>query len=222
MSMTTMTNRADAPKGAASSERPAQANGAHAADKNAAAAAAATPAPAASGGIKALLPLIANLVLMPVLAYAMTAYVLVPKLAKRTGSSESSAAASSHSESHGSAAEPKTESAHGGAGDNNGKTKISVPLSKKTLVNVSGTMGTRYLLAEFVLVGSGASFKDAVEKNDAELRDAAASCLSVKSIGDLEKPGVRNLIRSELITIFNSILGKGAVTELYLTEFAIQ
>ena len=83
-------------------------------------------------------------------------------------------------------------------------------------------MGTRYLLAEFVLVGSGPNFKDAVEKADAELRDAAASCLSIKSINDLEKPGVRNLIRSELITIFNSILGKGVVTELYLTEFAIQ
>lgn len=219
-----MTTRADAAKGAASSERPAPGNGAHAADKNgAAAASAAAPSPAA-GGFKAMLPLIANVVLMPVLAYAMTAYVLVPKLAKKTGANSGAAASqAAQTENHGAAAESKGETAHGAAGDTgNGKAKISVPLGKKTLVNVSGTMGTRYLLAEFVLVGSGANFKEAVEKNDAELRDAAASCLSVKSISDLEKPGIRNLIRSELITIFNSILGKGAVTELYLTEFAIQ
>src|SRR5256885_11709623 len=59
-----------------------------AADKGAAKEAAAAAAPAAApiaeaGGIKPFIPLIANLVLMPVLAYAMTAFVLVPKLAKK-------------------------------------------------------------------------------------------------------------------------------------------
>jgi flagellar FliL protein len=178
---------------------------------------AAAPAPE-SGGIKPFIPLIANLVLMPVLAYAMTAFVLVPKLAKKSGKTEAaSEAAPAHS----------GESSHGGktetpAADDGEKLKFSVPLSKKTLVNVSGTMGTRYLLAEFVLVGNNASLKTQVEKHDAELRDAAASALASKTIADLEKPGIRNLVRSELITIFNSILGKGAVSEIYLTEFAIQ
>ena len=55
-----------------------------------------------------------------------------------------------------------------------------------------------------------------------KLRDAAASSLSSKTINDLEKPGIRNLVRTELITIFNTILGKGMVSEIYLTEFAIQ
>jgi flagellar protein FliL len=180
---------------------------------------AAAVAPAA--GIKTYIPLIANLVLMPVLAYVMTAFVLVPKLAKKTGGGAEPAAEAA-SNAHG------AESAHGKSegGESKdpvtGKTKISVPLSKKTLVNVSGTMGTRYLLAEFILVGTGANFKSAIEKADAELRDAAASALSSKTISDLEKPGIRNLVRTELITLFNSILGKGAVSEIYLTEFAIQ
>jgi flagellar FliL protein len=90
------------------------------------------------------------------------------------------------------------------------------------LVNVSGTMGTRYLLAEFILVGNSPNLKDQVLKSDAELRDAAASALASKTIADLEKPGIRNLVRGELITIFNSILGKNTVSEIYLTEFAIQ
>lgn len=195
--------------------------------KEAPAAAAQAAAPAAEpGGIKPFIPLIANLVLMPVLAYAMTAFVLVPKLAKKVGHSEApaeAAASSGHGESseHGSSGE-HGESGGGAVEGSNGKMKYSVPLAKKTLVNVSGTMGTRYLLAEFVLVGNNANLPSLVGKHDAELRDAAASALSSKTIADLEKPGIRNLVRSELITIFNSILGKGAVTEIYLTEFAIQ
>src|ERR1051325_2728048 len=188
--------------------------------KEAAPAAAAAAAPAAeSGGIKPFIPLLANLILMPVLAYAMTAFVLVPKLAKK---SHPDAAVESAAPAHGEESSHGGKSESGSATDANGKIKYSVPLSKKTLVNVSGTMGTRYLLAEFILVGNSASLKTQVEKNDAELRDAAASALASKTIADLEKPGIRNLVRSELITIFNSILGKGAVSEIYLTEFAIQ
>ena len=188
--------------------------------KEAPAAPAAAPAPEPSG-IKPFIPLIANLVLMPVLAYVMTAFVLVPKLAKNVGApAEAHEPAAAPADNHG-------DAAHGAeAGDgavvSGGKIKYSAPLSKKTLVNVSGTMGTRYLLAEFILVGNSPKLKDQVLKADAELRDAAASALASKTIADLEKPGIRNLVRSELITIFNSILGKGVVSEIYLTEFAIQ
>jgi flagellar FliL protein len=208
-----MVSRADVGKAPSGDKAPAAATAA--VEKNGAAAA------AANGGFKAYLPLIVNVVLMPVLAYAMTAYVLVPKLAHKASPTAEAGAGDAHgaaaAESHGG----KAEAAHGNAAIS-GKSKISVPLTKKTLVNVSGTMGTRYLLAEFMLVGTGPNFRAAVEKADAELRDAAASALSAKTIGDLEKPGIRNLVRTELITIFNTILGKGMVTEIYLTEFAIQ
>jgi flagellar FliL protein len=206
---TTTTNRMDAAKTAAAEK--ASANGA----------AEAGPAPAAAGSkVKDFLPLIANIVLMPVLAYAMTSFVLVPKLAKKSGGGESSHAAAPAESSKHEGGSSKSEEAE--KDPVTGKTKISIPLSKKTLVNVSGTMGTRYLLAEFILVGTNPNFKSQVEKSDAELRDAAAGALATKTINDLEKPGIRNLIRSELITVFNSILGKGSVSEIYLTEFAIQ
>src|SRR6476620_1818100 len=80
-----------------------------AADKGAAKEAPTQAAPAAApvaeaGGIKPSIPLIANLVLMPVLAYAMTAFVLVPKLAKKVGgpteaAAEPAAGSSAHGES---------------------------------------------------------------------------------------------------------------------------
>jgi flagellar FliL protein len=215
--MTTMANRTEAVKAPSAEKAPVAA-----VEKNGA-----TQAAARGGGVKAYLPLLANVVLMPVLAYAMTAYVLVPKLAGKTVAAVAAAAETSPANSHAAPAEnhgAKAESPHAAGANESvtGKTKVSVPLSKKTLVNVSGTMGTRYLLAEFILVGTGPNFRPAVEKADAELRDAAASALSNKTISDLEKPGVRNLVRTELITIFNSILGKGMVSEIYLTEFAIQ
>lgn len=162
------------------------------------------------GGIMSMLPLIINVVLMPVLAYVMTLYVLVPKLKTAIGT-----AAPAHAAAQ--------EAAAGGEhGKEEGKGKVMAPLSSKILVNVAGTQGTRYLLANITLVGANPELKAMVEKNDAQLRDAAASALASKTIADLEKPGARNIIRNELVSIFNGILGANTVKELYLTEFAIQ
>lgn len=174
-------------------------------------------AEAAGGGLKAWLPLIANIVLMPVLAYFTISFLLVPK-----AKSESSHAAPA-SEGHG-----KAESSSGhssGQGESSGgphKGKYTAPLAGKVLVNIAGTQGSRYLLANITLVSAQGSLKDLVDRNDAELRDVAAGVLASKTIADLEKPGARNLIRTELISVFNNVLGDGLVSELYLTEFAIQ
>lgn len=170
--------------------------------------AAGNAAAASGGGIKAWLPLIVMVVLMPALAFAMTNFVIVPKLQKGLGG--------------GGAAPSATVT------DANGKTK-SAPVAKKEtvpinklLVNVSGTMGARYLLVSLSVVGSGADFKNQIEAHDAQLRDMAQSSLATKTLADLEKPTARNMIRNELIAGFNNILGDGSVEEIYFPEFAIQ
>ena len=168
------------------------------------------PVKATGSGFKPWLPLVANIVLMPVLAYATVALLILPKM------QPSAVAAHSNGES------VKGEKTSSQAGKEGGKQKTTVPLSAKILVNVAGTMGTRYLLASLTLVGSNPELKTLVERNDPELRDRAASALSVKTINDLEKPGARNLIRTELLSVFNNVLGEGAVTDIYFTEFAIQ
>ena len=61
-----------------------------------------------------------------------------------------------------------------------------------------------------------------MEKSDAQLRDVASSVLATKTIADLDRPGSRNLIRTELISAFNGVLGEGRVKEIYFTDFAIQ
>jgi flagellar protein FliL len=171
------------------------------------AAPAAGAAAAPSGGFKAWLPLIVMVVLMPALAYAMTTFVLVPKLQKGLGISAAAPASGT------TGAKPKKEVA---------ATKTeSIPMNK-LLVNVAGTMGARYLLVSLSVAGSGSDFKAQMDAHDAQLRDMAQSVLATKTLADLEKPGARNLIRNELLSGFNNILGDGTVEEIYFPEFAIQ
>jgi len=165
-------------------------------------AAAAAPA---SGGVKAWLPLILTLALMPAIAFGMTKFVLVPQLQKSLGIKEPEGSGSGSK----------------GSGTAEGK-KTSVQLSK-LLVNIAGTMGSRYLLVSVTVVGNGGeAFKAKMTENDAQLRDMAMGVLSVKTLADLEKPGSRNLIRTELINGMNNVLGENSVAEIYITEFGIQ
>jgi flagellar protein FliL len=176
------------------------------ADDNASAESAggAAAAPAASGGIKAWLPLIVTLLLMPALAFGVAQYVILPQLQKGLGMKAAAG---------GDASSAKKDSAG---------SKAESVVMNKLLVNVADTMGARYLLVSLSVVGNGSDFKQKMTDRDAQLRDMACGALATKTLADLEKPGERNLIRTELITGFNGILGDSTVQEIYLTEFAIQ
>ena len=170
--------------------------------------AAAAPATAKSGGLKAWLPFAATLLVMPAVAYAMTTMVLLPRLEKGLGVEPAKHAA----EASGAAGSTK-ETTNG--------VKQTVPMTK-LLVNVAGTLGSRYLLVSLSIVGKGADFQVKMTEKDAPLRDMAMGALRIKTIADLEKPQAANLIRAELISGFNNILGAPLVQEMYITEFAIQ
>jgi flagellar FliL protein len=181
-------------------------------DDNKAEEAAEAPAPAPApkrGGFGAWLPLIITIFLMPALAFGVAQYVILPQLQKGLGIKTASTSTSSTTET----TETKKDSA---------SAKQESVLMNKMLVNVAGTMGARYLLVSVSVVGSDKDFKDKMESHDAQLRDMACGALATKTLADLEKPGARNLIRSELITGFNNILGDTMVQDIYFTEFAIQ
>ena len=168
------------------------------------AAPAAAPAPASGGGIKAWLPLGITVLMMPVLAYAMTSFVLLPRIQSGIGMTPTVVSA-----------EPQQKKPSPTA-------KKESVLMNKLLVNVAGTMGSRYLLVSLSLSGADPDLKAKLQESDPQLRDMACGALSSKTLADLEKPGARNLIRSELLSGFNNILGGQVVQEIYLTEFAIQ
>jgi flagellar protein FliL len=173
----------------------------------------ANPPAASKGGFKAWLPLVVSVVTMPALAYAITHFVLLPKLERDLAQGKPGAAQETKAES---GAEAKSE---GKAASD--KLKVTVSLSKM-LVNVAGTMGTRYLMTSVTLVGNNSDFKSKIDENKDQLMDLATGTLSSKTISDLEKPGARNVIRAELMTVFNNALGGPLVQEIYITELAIQ
>jgi flagellar protein FliL len=190
--------------------------------------------PSAPGGFTAWLPLIVMIVLMPVLSFVMTRFVLAPRLARAISSGEQADAEPTPSATEQHPAAQKTTEAKGGE---NGKEKsansktekvkgqagqhVLAPLGK-VLVNIAGSMGSRYLMANLTLVGNTPDLPGRVESNKDQLMDLASGVLYSKSISDLEQPGARNLIRNELRMVFNNALGEGVVQEIYITEFVIQ
>jgi flagellar FliL protein len=167
----------------------------------------AAPAAPRSGGFAAWLPLIFTMLLMPALAFGVAQYVILPQLQKGLGIKTAVTASGGSSSS-----EPKKSS----------NVKVQSVLMNKMLVNVAGTMGARYLLVSVSVAGTGSGFTQEMQDHDAQLRDMACSSLAAMTLADLEKPGARNLIRTELITGFNNILGDSDVQDIYFTEFAIQ
>jgi len=146
------------------------------------------------------------MLLMPALAFGVAQYVILPQLQKGLGIKTTSS-------SSGTASDTKKDAAGG--------KQVSVLMSKM-LVNVAGTMGARYLLVSVSVEGTGSDFTKKMSDHDAQLRDMACGDLATKTLADLEKPGARNLIRTELINGFNNILGDSSVQDIYFTEFAIQ
>jgi flagellar basal body-associated protein FliL len=170
-----------------------------------------------------------------VLAFTTTQFLILPKVIQARGDAahgeeehgEEAEAAGGHGakeeggdKGHGKAEKPKDGGkGHGAAGV--GKKKQTVQITK-IIVNVSGTQGSRYLMTSFTLAGTHNDFKTIVEENKDQLLDLANTAMASKTISDLEKPGARNQLRAELISIFNNALGGGLVQEIYFTEFAVQ
>ncbi len=157
-----------------------------------------------SGGIKALLPLILNIVLLPVIAFAMTQYVILQ------------ADPSSHSPASGKGGNSSEGGGHGGA------VETTEMLAEPIVVNVAGTMGSRLLSAKIGIRGTNPKLKDIVTARGPDLRDAASSLLYTKTLMDIERQGARITIKAELKNAFQRILGPGVFTEVVMPDLAVQ
>ena len=184
-----------------------------------------------SGGIKAMLPLILNIVLLPVMAFLMTQYVLLPQL-NSAGSTPPAtegdlhdAPAGSGDDKHvdppahppdpGKGSHPPAAGGHGGSTD---KTEMLDPVT----VNVAGTMGSRLAMAKIGIRGTHPKLADLVKDRNADLRDAASSLLCTKTLMDIERQGFRITIKAELKNAFLRVLGPGVFTEVVVPDLAIQ
>ncbi|HQF39570.1 MAG TPA: flagellar basal body-associated FliL family protein [Opitutaceae bacterium] len=202
------------------------------------AAAAAAPATDAAtpkgGGIAGFIPLIIALVLAPVISWVVAEFVLLPRMKQQLAAAIPAAPAGEHA-----IASSQAAAAHGEAAKPEAKSEVKKPETKKAghgggeaataegykfenvVVNLSGTMGTRYLKTSFLVTGRE-NLRGLFEERQPQLLDATLNTLGSLTLADLEEVGSRNLIRARLIAAYNEVLGVRAVDQIYFSEFVVQ
>jgi flagellar protein FliL len=186
---------------------------------------AAAPSEAAAakkGGGSSMLPAILAIVAAPAITWAVCQFVLIPQLKKELGSA-GGAAGAAH------AAEPAAEGGHGKEASGHGKPGKGGEASaaggytfENIVVNLSGTMGTRYLKTTFLVTGSDAAIKSTFEEKRPALLDVTLNVLSSLSLADLEEAGSKNLIREKLIQSYNQALGRKVAEQIFFSDFVVQ
>jgi len=178
------------------------------------------PAPVA-GGLKAWIPVIAAVLLAPVATWGTVEFVLLPRLQKKIAATP---AADRTVEAAPAAAEGGS---HGGKPGKDGKgekgTGPGTYEFQNVVVNLAGTMGTRYLKTTFLVTGAkDADVKAAFDSAKPRLTDVTLNVLSSLTLADLEEPGAKNIIREKLVGAYNQALGKKVAEQVYFSDFVIQ
>jgi len=193
----------------------------------AAAPSAAKPADAApaGGGAKSWLPVIAALVLAPAATWATVEFVLVPRLQKKLAAP--AAAADGHAAAEPAHGKPAPAPAAHGKPDKAAKDgKDAGPAAgyeyQNVIVNLAGTMGTRYLKTSFLVTGTDPNLKSVFEGAKPKLTDVTLNVLSSLTLSDLEEPGAKNVIREKLVNAYNQALGRRIADQVYFSDFVVQ
>src|SRR5258708_27636589 len=114
-------------------------------------------------GASAWPALIAAIILMPAISYATAEFLLLPKLRGLISQQTVEASAA------------KSESGHGGKsgkGKDGAKAEVSYDFDN-VVVNLSGSMGTRFLKASFTTLGSNADLPKVMAERKKQLLDVA-------------------------------------------------
>lgn len=183
----------------------------------------AAPAAAPRSGLVSWLPPVAALVLAPAATWATVEYVLVPRLQKKLAAGP----ASEHApEPAAAAAAPAAASGHGGHGggkkEKEGKADGANYEFQNVVVNLAGTMGTRYLKTSFLVTGAEPNIKGVFEGAKPRLTDVTLNVLSSLTLAELEEPGAKNVIREKLVLAYNQALGRRVAEQVYFSDFVIQ
>ena len=198
--------KADAPSATAAAAKPEK----PAPPPEAAASSASAAAPVR--GLRAWLPTLVTVVAAPAATWATIQFVMLPRLEKKlaVGTADAATKAQAVEAAEGKPGKPKEGSTYSFEG---------------VVVNLAGTMGTRYLKVGFVVVGdqkSTVDLKKTFEENRIKLTDITSNILSSLTLADLEEPGARNVIREKLVSAYNQALNKRVAEQVYFTEFVIQ
>lgn len=193
----------------------------------------ATPSPAGAPGaegapapskIAALLPVILVIVLAPVMSWAVAQFVILPQFEKKMNAvmASSGEGGEPHMDAH--AAEAPAEGGHGGGHGEKGEAAGPSNSYEFTnvVVNLAGTMGTRYLKTTFLVTGKDVRLREFFNREKVRMVDVTINVLSSLSLADLEEAGAKNIIRQKLVDAYNQAFGKKIAEQVYFSEFVVQ
>jgi flagellar FliL protein len=156
------------------------------------------------------IPVVVLLLLLPALSFAMTQWVLIPSMKNALEGALRDATAQA----------TQRASEHGGQEAPEGPVRTKA--FRNIIANLSGSVQSRYIKISFTAEGKTPEFDELMERFEPKIIDATLGILSSLTLADLEKTGVQNTIRSDLITAFANVLKKDVVTHIYFTEFVVQ
>jgi flagellar FliL protein len=192
------------------------------------AAPAAAKAPSKLG---ALLPVILVVVLAPAVSWAVAQFVLLPQLKAELIKALPAAAAGAAAAGAPPAATPapgapaKAEKAdkEGGHGKKGEAAGVGHSYTfENIVVNLAGTMGTRYLKTTFMVTGSDPTLRAQFEANRPRMIDLSLNVLSSLTLADLDEPAAKNILREKLSAAYNQALGRKVAEQIYFSDFVVQ
>ena len=162
------------------------------------------------GGGNPWIPLIAVIVIMPLVSVPITNFVLIPKIKAAVGASGY--------------AEKAEDGGHGGNehADAHAEGQMIQYAFDPIVANLSGSMKSRYIKVSFTVEGNDADFTAVMEANKAKIKDVTLGVLNALSMRDLEQPGINNIVRNDLLSAFNTLMKRKVIHQVYFTEFVIQ
>jgi flagellar FliL protein len=90
------------------------------------------------------------------------------------------------------------------------------------IVNLSDQGGKRYLRITMGLELGDTKFAEELTKRLPQIRDSILMTLPSRKVEELQTTEGKNLLRADIISKLNELLGKEIVKKIYFTEFVIQ
>jgi len=177
------------------------------------------------------LPVLVVIIVLPILSLVVTEFVIIPRVSKAVEEIAVVQAESGHPATGGpmpaSYDKPKAaSSSHGGASGHGGGEAAGVKAKdlvfEDVVANLSGSMKTRFLKVAFTLESNDPEAEPVIAENRTKIIDTTLGILGELTVQDLDEPGMKNIVRNDLIDAFNHALGQHAVDRLYFSEFVVQ
>jgi len=170
-----------------------------------------------------LMPIIAVVVLVPALCYAVMDFVIIPKIKTSLGAP----AAPAKADAHGAKKKTDSHAAKSGGHGGGGHGAVDAPAEGVApfgtiIVNLAGSNNSRLLKATFDVKSEDPNIAAIIKENLPALRDAANTIMSSQTINSQDIASGRELIRKALVSQFNRLLGAEVIDQIYFSDFVVQ